>query len=77
MKTTSLSDKFDYEDFQERYGGAAIPLFLISENKDLTVVTGDSTPKPRPGQTLIALVQAEPKERDETSRAAADTDSVA
>ena len=55
VKLTKLTDEFDYDAFQEQYGGTAIPLFL-SQNNKLTIVATDETARPGPGQTLIALV---------------------
>lgn len=57
LKTTELSEEFDYSDFQERYEHEAIPLFLITKNDKLTVYTTDNQPTPKPGQTLISLVE--------------------
>ncbi|MFQ5798926.1 MAG: NAD-binding protein [Bacteroidota bacterium] len=56
IKTTSLTQQFDYDALQEIYGGSAIPLFLITESGDLVVLTKDESLTPRPDQTLISLV---------------------
>lgn len=56
VKTTSLTEEFDYDAFQAFYGEEAIPLFLINETGALMLFTMDKPPKPRPGQTLISLV---------------------
>lgn len=55
LKSTNLSEKFDYAAFQSRYGHA-LPLFRITKAGSLSVVTGDSLTEPRPGETLLALV---------------------
>lgn len=55
IKKTKLTREFDYDSFREYYGNA-IPLFLISENRSLNVFSVDNPPTPRPGQTLIAIV---------------------
>ena len=69
LKSTKLSEKFDYAAFQARYGHA-LPLFRISKAGRLNVVTGDSFTEPRPGETLLALVDpvnaAESEHTDET-----------
>ena len=57
LKSTRLSDEFDYEAFQKRYNESAIPLFLITENKKLIIITTDAQHEPKPGQTIVALVQ--------------------
>ncbi len=56
IKTTSLTEEFDYEGFKIHYGEKAIPLFLIDENGNLVIFTVDNPPRPRPGQKLISLI---------------------
>ncbi|MBN1211865.1 MAG: sodium:proton antiporter [candidate division Zixibacteria bacterium] len=56
IKKTPLTEEFDYNAFIEIYGQSAIPLFIITENKELKVYTTDKKPTPRAGQTLISLV---------------------
>lgn len=56
IKTTMLSEEFDYDAFQALYRETAIPLFLVNEAGDLMVFAMDHSLTPRPGQTLIALV---------------------
>lgn len=59
LKSTRLSDRFDYAAFQARYD-QVLPLFRISKAGSLSVVTGDAMTQPRPGETVLALVDAEP-----------------
>jgi NhaP-type Na+/H+ or K+/H+ antiporter len=56
IATTKLTNEFDYVAFQTRYGSQAIPLFLVTENKQLIIYTTDYQPIPKPGQTLISIV---------------------
>jgi hypothetical protein len=56
VKSTKLTDKFGYSDFQALYGGQALPLFLIDELDELIIFTDDNGPVPRPGHTLISLI---------------------
>ncbi len=56
VKTTHLTEEFDFEAFKTRYADA-IPLFLINENRELSVFTADKPPQPKPGQTLISFVR--------------------
>lgn len=56
IKTTGLTEEFDYDAFQTYYGGTAVPFFMIDQNGNLTVFATDNPPKPRPGQKLISLV---------------------
>lgn len=56
IKTTSLTEEFDYDDFQVHRASKAIPLFLISQNGNLAVFTTDNPPQPQPGQKLISII---------------------
>jgi hypothetical protein len=55
VKTTNLTDEFDYQKFKDRYR-KAIPLFLIGDNGKLTVFTVIDPPEPGPGQRVTAVV---------------------
>ncbi|RJP22747.1 MAG: hypothetical protein C4520_07775 [Candidatus Abyssobacteria bacterium SURF_5] len=57
IKRNRLTEEFGYEDFRKLYGEEAIPLFIIVDG-ELTVITADTQPNPKPGQTLISLVPA-------------------
>jgi NhaP-type Na+/H+ or K+/H+ antiporter len=58
-----LTKGFDYEDFKGCFGKAAIPMFLLEEDGDLHIFTvEESRFTPRPGQTLVALIN--PSGRD-------------
>ncbi len=57
-KTTHLTEKFGYEQFQQLYGGTALPLFLVTRAGVLRVFTAEGPPKPKPGDWLIALIDA-------------------
>ncbi len=59
IKSTKLSEEFDYSTFQTHYNDSAIPLFLVTENEQLLVFTADEKQEPKAGQTIIALVKAE------------------
>jgi hypothetical protein len=56
VKKTRLTDKFDSNAYKEHYGEMALSLFLVSEEHTLSIFTANDPPTPRPGQTLIALV---------------------
>ncbi len=56
VKATTLSEEFNYEQFQDQYGRSAIPLFLITEDGSLHIITHSQEMTPKPGQTIIALV---------------------
>jgi len=56
VKRTSLTEEFTYDDFTALYGKTAVVLFVIEPTDTLTVCTAESPPAPKPGQTLIAVV---------------------
>jgi NhaP-type Na+/H+ or K+/H+ antiporter len=56
IKTTPLTEQFDYAAFQQHYGQRAVPLFYITEAGDVLPVTSGTTFDPKPGQHIIALL---------------------
>jgi NhaP-type Na+/H+ or K+/H+ antiporter len=63
VKATNLSDEFDYQAFRNLYGNSAIVLLVIDESGDLIVSTADGPLTPKPGQTLISLVDPPTEEK--------------
>ncbi|MGQ9424575.1 cation:proton antiporter [Gilvimarinus sp. F26214L] len=55
IRSTKLSEEFDFEDFQERKGNEVIPLFAISPKGRLQVFTVERELTPEAGWTLISL----------------------
>ncbi len=69
VKSTHLTEEFDYTAFRRLYGPDAIPLFVIAETGRLHVRTADQTSEPKPDQTLVSLIPADrAREVDEQSR---------
>lgn len=61
VKKTKLSKEFDYAAYKKKYEQeTAVPLFLITENRELQMFTRGTTPAPKPGQTLFSLVCPKP-----------------
>jgi NhaP-type Na+/H+ or K+/H+ antiporter len=58
VKKTKLTEAFTWQDFREHYGPSALLLFVVAGKNALTVCAADQQNEPRPGQTMIALVQA-------------------
>lgn len=58
FKTTTLSDEFNYGDFQQRYGSSATLLCVLDANSNLSVNTTDDPLTPLPGESVISLVDA-------------------
>ncbi|MDQ7013681.1 MAG: sodium:proton antiporter [Planctomycetota bacterium] len=56
VKVTALSEEFTFEDYHTLYGNRAIILFLIAEDKKLSVVDAERPPEPQPGQKVVAVV---------------------
>ena len=61
IKRTNLTDEYTYEDFLERYGESAIPLFTLRGRGNVSIMTVANPPTPKAGQTLTSLVD-EPEE---------------
>ncbi|NCA85758.1 MAG: hypothetical protein EOM83_09300 [Clostridia bacterium] len=56
IKSTKITKDFTFKDYLAKYGESAIPMFIITESKELTVVTTDTELKPKVGSTIIAMV---------------------
>lgn len=56
VKSTKLTDEFDYQMFREKYTPQAVLLFSINEARELTVFTDELGPNPQSGETLLAFV---------------------
>lgn len=59
IKVTKLTETFDYAAFMEKHGATAIPMFLLSEDSRLSIITADKPSNPTAGQRIISLVNAE------------------
>ena len=60
IKVTPITASFTYDDFKRHSGGKSIPMFVYTETKKLVVATDGQTIDPRPGQTLVSLVEEKP-----------------
>ncbi len=56
VKRTRLTEEFDLAAFRARYGDRALPLLAIKESGEVVLFTAASPPTPRPGHSLISLV---------------------
>lgn len=59
IRTTKLTENFDYADYQRRYAGRVIPLFVIDKGYNLRVFTAFNEIMPKPGWSVIGIVPAE------------------
>jgi NhaP-type Na+/H+ or K+/H+ antiporter len=60
IKTTKLSPEFDEEEFRETYNQKAVPLFVITAQRELKVYTADQPPQLTTQSNVISLLD-EPK----------------
>lgn len=61
VKSTKLSEEFDYQTFREKYTPQAVLLFSINEARELSVFTDEIGANPQAGETLLALVPEQNK----------------
>ena len=59
VKRTKLTAEFDYGAFRELYGQSALALFTVTATGNLMVNTSDQPLAPGPGDTVIAVVDAD------------------
>ena len=55
IKSTSLSDSFDWVDYQQKHGANVLPLFYIDAKHKLTPFTSHNAPKPESGGKILGL----------------------
>ncbi len=70
VKATPISEAFDYAAFTERYGPSALPLFVITGEGKLVVITAGQAREPKAGDTLIAVVIDEESSPADSNREA-------
>jgi NhaP-type Na+/H+ or K+/H+ antiporter len=61
IKSIKITKEFTFKDFITNYSENAIPMFIITESKELTVITTDMEAKPKAGSTIIAMVMEKDK----------------
>jgi NhaP-type Na+/H+ or K+/H+ antiporter len=59
VKKTQITDSFTFEDYSQKYGARALPLFAIDENNYCHVFSSNKNTIVKPGWTLIALISPE------------------
>lgn len=55
VKAIKLTEEFDFKAYKEKFKNNFIPLFFVTEQKELEVVTTDVPFAPTPNQTIISL----------------------
>ncbi|MCA8948917.1 MAG: sodium:proton antiporter, partial [Planctomycetes bacterium] len=56
VKATKLTEQFGPEEYAERYGDRIVPLFVISPERELAIVTAEERPELERGCTVLSLV---------------------
>lgn len=56
VKRNSMTEEFDFERYKSKYGESAMPLFVITESKQLKIWTADDPREPEQGEKLISIV---------------------
>ena len=62
VKKTKITAEFSYEDFLQLYGDTTLLMGVLADNKQLTLATAETDLQPKPGQTVIALVDPRDEE---------------
>jgi len=59
IRATKLTEQFGPEEYREQYGDGATPLFVVTADKRLQIVTTDAPAQLKAGVTVLALVTRE------------------
>lgn len=59
IKSTNISESFDFQAYNDQYGKRAIPLFAYNSKRQLRFFTDENTFQPDAGWVVTALVQDE------------------
>ena len=63
IRSTLLTEEFDFDAYRNTYGSRAIPLFVLGSKGKLECFVAGGRLAPQPGWTVIALIQPEKRER--------------
>jgi len=69
MRSTKISEEFDWPQFEKKYQHSRLPLFAINAKGRITPFTSDKPLNPDNGSTIIALETTAPAEVSETELA--------
>ncbi len=59
IRTTTLTDEFSYEQYREKYGNKAIPLFGFDKKNRIHVFIDDGKQQPEAGWKILGLITAD------------------
>jgi len=60
IRRTVFTETFDFDDYKALHGDRAVPLVLLQSTKEVVPWVAGSSPRPKPGDTLVSMV-AEPE----------------
>lgn len=63
IRSTGLSEDFDFEDFRQQYGNRAIPLFAIDPRGRIQVFVADGKMVPQADWTILSLIEPTEEEK--------------
>ncbi|MBD3376711.1 hypothetical protein GF406_16870 [candidate division KSB1 bacterium] len=63
IKKTQLSENFTFDQYKEHYKDRAIPMFLINEDKSISIFSTDANLKPKAGQAVLSIVLEDPEKQ--------------
>ncbi len=63
VKSTNITEKFNFEAFVQQKKDDVIPLFVIDEDKNLGIYTSSQKPNPQPGELLVSLIKVTEEEK--------------
>lgn len=70
FRSTTLTDEFDWQTYQQRYAEKRLPLVVISENGIATPYTVDQSLEPQEGDTILALSLNDEEESEKLAQKA-------
>ena len=63
VRSTQLSEEFDFETYRNRYGEHCLPLFVIDPKDRLQMFTVENNLSPEPGWTIVSLIRPDEDEK--------------
>lgn len=67
IRKTTLTKEYDFQAFKSRQGESVLPLFIVTEYRELIVITAGTSRTPKAGETLIYLADAAAPARERLS----------
>ena len=64
IRTTQLSEEFDFDAYKHKYSGNIIPLYSVDNKNRLQFIVVDGTVKPEPGWSLTSLIKRDALKKD-------------